>query len=67
MKAFFKYMKPYMFFFILGPLLMLSEVIADVQLPNIVTNMIKYGVATGDKEYVITSTLKMLGIVLFSI
>ncbi|MBR6698349.1 MAG: ABC transporter ATP-binding protein [Lachnospiraceae bacterium] len=66
MKAFFKYMKPYMFFFILGPLLMLSEVIADVQLPNIVTNMIKYGVATGDKEYVITSTLKMLGIVLFS-
>ena len=36
MKKYFKYIKPYRLYFILGPLLMLTEVAGEIVLPKLV-------------------------------
>ncbi|MFR2181575.1 MAG: hypothetical protein ACLS7B_04655 [Hominilimicola sp.] len=44
MKYYWKYIKPYMLFFILGPLLMLTEVAGEIVLPKIMASMIDSGI-----------------------
>lgn len=55
-------MKPYTLYFILGPLLMLTEVAGEIVLPRLVGEMIDTGIIGGAGEsYIITQALKMLG------
>ena len=61
------YGKEYWYFFLLGPILMIGEVIADVKLPAMVGDLINQGALTGDKQYIITQGLKMFGMVIFAI
>ena len=61
------YGKEYWYFFLLGPILMIGEVIADVQLPAMVGDLINQGALSGDKQYIMTQGLKMFGMVIFAI
>lgn len=67
MKNYWKYIKPYTLFFILGPLLMLTEVAGEIVLPKIMGTMIDLGI--GDKAagmgvgYIVSQALLMLGCV----
>lgn len=62
MKKYLKYVKPYLLFFILGPVLMLSEVAGEIVLPSIMANMIDYGVMAGEgTAYIAGQALTMLG------
>ena len=51
MKRYKKYIRPYLGAFILGPLLMLTEVGGEIMLPKMMSLIINKGVATGDKPY----------------
>ncbi len=53
MKKFLKYAKPYTPYFIIGPLLMLSEVVGDVALPYLVSLIINNGVSAGNTGFII--------------
>ena len=48
-----KYIKPYLPFFILGPILMIVEVIGEVVLPKFMANIINIGAANHDVPYII--------------
>lgn len=61
MKGYWKYIKPYLPYFILGPLLMLSEVAGEIVLPKIMASMIDVGIANNDISYVIMRALLMFG------
>lgn len=67
MKSYYKYAKPYLIYFILGPIMMICEVIADIQLPAIVADIINIGAANGDISYIINSGIKMVLTALFAI
>ncbi len=45
MKKWYKYIKPYLAYFILGPLCMIIEVIGEVQMPKFLANIINLGTA----------------------
>lgn len=67
MKTYWKYIKPYLPFFILGPLLMLTEVAGEIVLPKIMATMIDTGI--GDAAagmgvgYIISRALMMIGFI----
>ena len=61
------YGKEYWYFFLLGPLLMIAEVIADVKLPAMVGDLINNGALAKDTHYILIQGLKMFGMVLFAI
>jgi len=65
LKHYWKYIKPYTLFFILGPMLMLTEVAGEIVLPTIMASMIDYGIgdaAAGlGTEYIISRALMMIG------
>ncbi|MEW9579868.1 ABC transporter ATP-binding protein [Bacillus toyonensis] len=64
MKSFRKllqYLKPYMFFAIIGPLFMVLEVAMDLIQPIIMQHIIDVGIANRDLNYVIKMGLLMLG------
>ena len=44
MKKMFSYLKPYWFFAIISPLMMMAEVLADLTLPYIMTFIVNYGI-----------------------
>lgn len=44
MKKMFKYLKPYWFFAIISPLMMMAEVAADLALPNFMKYIVNYGI-----------------------
>ena len=52
MKRYWKYMKPYLPAFIIGPLLMIVEVIGEVVLPKLMANIINVGVTNGSAGYI---------------
>ncbi len=54
MKRYFKYIKPYLPAFILGPILMIVEVIGEVLMPKIMAGMIDVGIANNDQAYIWT-------------
>lgn len=53
LKRYLKYIKPYTFAFIMGPLMMLTEVAGDVCLPKLMSLIINNGVANHDIPYII--------------
>lgn len=67
MKKYWKYIKPYTLFFILGPLLMLTEVAGEIVLPKIMGTMIDNGI--GDAAagfgtgYIISRAAMMIGFI----
>ena len=64
MKRYWKYVRPYLPFFILGPLLMLSEVAGEIVLPKIMASMIDNGVMMDyGTPYIIGQALKMIGFI----
>lgn len=59
MKRYWKYIKPYLPAFIIGPLMMIVEVIGEVVLPKLMANIINVGVANGSAGY-ITGTCALM-------
>lgn len=62
MKQFFKYVKPYLLYFILGPLLMLVEVLGEIWLPAVFAEIGNIGVENRDISYIISAGVRMLGL-----
>ena len=61
MKRYWKYIKPYLPAFIIGPLMMIVEVIGEVVLPKLMANIINVGVANGSVGYITgTGALMMI-------
>lgn len=44
-RSFFSYLRPYLPFAILSPLLMMGEVLADLMLPTLMSNIVDYGIS----------------------
>ena len=64
MKKYFKYVRPYLLYFILGPILMLSEVAGEIVLPKFMASMIDNGVmGNAGTSYILTQALKMIGFI----
>lgn len=61
MKRYGKYVKPYLTFFILGPILMLTEVAGDILLPKMMSMIINVGVAQRNVGYIIGMGVAMVG------
>lgn len=65
MKRYYKYVKPYLFYFIVGPVMMIAEVVGEVLLPYLMAKIINNGVAQKDVSYIITTGLLMGAAALF--
>lgn len=65
MKRYFKYIKPYLPYFIIGPLMMIVEVIGEVTMPYLMAQIINNGVAERDVSYIISTGLLMVVVALF--
>lgn len=62
MKRYGKYIKPYLSAFILGPVMMIVEVIGEVMLPAMMADIINVGAANRDIGYIISKGLMMAAI-----
>jgi ATP-binding cassette subfamily B protein len=60
LKRYEKYIKPYLSAFLLGPLLMLTEVFGEIMLPKLMSLIINHGVANRDSSYIISVGLIMV-------
>jgi ATP-binding cassette subfamily B protein len=67
LKQYWKYILPYLPFFILGPLLMLTEVAGEIVLPKIMATMIDNGIGNAaagfGSGYIISRALMMIGFI----
>ena len=50
-----KYLKPYLFFAIISPILMIGEVMADLSLPKLMSYIVDFGIAEGGLEEIVDS------------
>lgn len=68
MKRYWKYIKPYLPAFILGPILMIVEVAGEVFLPKFMSSIINEGIGTvpgeGNVPFIIRTGLMMLGVII---
>lgn len=60
MRRYWKYIKPYLVYFILAPVFMCVEVLGEVKLPEIVSDIINTGIAGKDIAYILQSGGKMV-------
>ena len=60
MKRWMKYVKPYWVYFVVGPLLMIIEVVGEVFMPKFMAQIINNGVQHQNVGYIITMGLVML-------
>ncbi len=60
MKKYLKYAKPYLIYFIFGPLFMLTEVVGDVIMPKMMSLIIKHGVYGVSLCYIIKTGIIMI-------
>ena len=60
MRQYYKYIKPYLAYFIIGPLLMIVEVIGEVVLPKMMSLIINNGVKEDNISYIISMGVSML-------
>ncbi len=61
LKRYFKYIKPHLLFFIIGPIMMLTEVAGDVIMPKLMSLIINEGVKElKSMEYIITIGISMV-------
>lgn len=65
MKRYWKYIKPYLSAFIIGPILMIVEVVGEVLLPKFMANIINIGAANHDVSYIISMGAVMVLTALF--
>ncbi len=56
----FKYMKPYIFFAVMTPVTMIGEVLIDLLLPTLMSEIVDKGVIGHDFELIISTGIKML-------
>ena len=61
MKRYGKYIKPYLWAFILGPVMMIIEVVGEVMLPAMMADIINVGAANHDVGYILYKGLMMAG------
>jgi len=64
MKKLFRFLKPYWFFALISPLMMMGEVFADLLQPKLMSGIVDSGLQKGDMGYVIRTGVFMLCIVL---
>ena len=62
MKRYMKYVKPYKTAFILGPLLMIVEILGEVIMPKLMALLINNGIANKDSAYIAAMGGSMIGI-----
>ncbi|MGL4791433.1 MAG: ABC transporter ATP-binding protein [Anaerotignaceae bacterium] len=62
-----KYLAKYKLYVVLAPLLMFVEVMCELSLPKLLTNLINIGVANQDMEYILNTGLQMVGISILGI
>lgn len=62
MKRYGKYVKPYLSAFIIGPCLMITEVLGEIMLPKLMSMIINNGVSNRDSGYIVSIGLCMLGV-----
>ena len=60
MKRYWKYVKPYLPAFVIGPLMMIVEVIGEVVLPKLMANIINVGVTNGSVGYITGTGVLMI-------
>ncbi|MCR5278120.1 MAG: ABC transporter ATP-binding protein/permease [Lachnospiraceae bacterium] len=60
MKRYGKYIRPYLFSFIVGPLLMIVEVLGEIVLPKLMAEIINKGVAERNVPYIINVGIVMV-------
>lgn len=60
MKRYGKYIKPYLWAFILGPVMMIVEVVGEVMLPAMMADIINVGAANRDVGYILVKGLAMV-------
>ena len=60
MKLFLKYIKPYVYYYILGPIFMLVEVAGEIILPWLLSKIINVGAANHDVGYITRIGLVMV-------
>lgn len=65
MKRYYKYIKPYLPYFIIGPLMMVVEVIGEVTMPYLMAQLINNGIANRDVSYIVSTGLLMVVVALF--
>ena len=65
MRRYIKYVKPYLSAFILGPLMMITEVLGEVLLPFFMSKIVNEGAATHNISYMIQMGIVMLVTALF--
>ncbi|MDD2435183.1 MAG: ABC transporter ATP-binding protein, partial [Bacilli bacterium] len=63
----FRFLKPYKKWALLAPLLITLEVIMELMLPNIMSNIVNIGIAKGDFNYILLSSFLMVIITLVGI
>ncbi|MBQ6834101.1 MAG: ABC transporter ATP-binding protein [Lachnospiraceae bacterium] len=63
MKRYKKYITPYLSAFILGPIMMITEVIGEVMLPKLMSMIINNGIANRDVTYITKMGILMLIVV----
>ncbi len=61
-KMILNYLKKYKLYAFLAPILIILEVIMELFLPNIMSNIINIGVANQDVNYVILNVAIMIGL-----
>lgn len=64
MKKLFRFLKPYWFFAVISPIMMMGEVFADLLQPKLMSGIVDSGLKDGAMGYVIRTGLLMLAIVL---
>ena len=62
MKSYGKYARPYLSAFIIGPCLMIMEVLGEIMLPKLMSLIINYGVAERNSGYILQTGLLMVGV-----
>ncbi|MCR4962206.1 MAG: ABC transporter ATP-binding protein/permease [Lachnospiraceae bacterium] len=65
MKRYWKYIKPYLSAFIIGPLLMIVEVVGEIVLPKLMSLIINNGIVDKDVSYIVRIGLAMIACAVF--
>ena len=60
MSRYWKYVKPYLLYFICGPILMLTEVLGEVLLPRLMSRIVNEGVLANDHALIIQTGILMI-------
>ncbi|MCI9560469.1 ABC transporter ATP-binding protein [Clostridiaceae bacterium] len=65
MRGYGKYVKPYFRAFLIGPCLMIAEVVGEILLPKMMSLIINNGVANQDQRYIVQMGLMMAAVAFF--